>query len=114
MAFAFLFLIRWVACEEPPGAYRDFTIKEYLNHDWPSQILNYRVTFKEGECHVGSLKLIELDSGKTVPFQLSSIETWRRSRLRLATLSFFGSLPANKNRAWRLFYGPKKAKVERA
>ncbi|MDP6118978.1 MAG: heparinase II/III family protein [Planctomycetota bacterium] len=114
MVFAFLFLIRWVACEEPPGAYRDFTIKEYLNHDWPSQILNYRVAFKERECHVGSLILIELDSGKTVPFQLSSIETWRRSRLKSATLSFFGSLPANKNLTWRLFYGPKKARVERA
>ena len=114
MVFAFLFLIRCGASEELTGAHRDFTIKEYLNHNWPSQILNYRVAFKEGECHVGSLKLFELESGKAVPFQLSSVETWRRSRLKSATLSFFGSLSANKTRTWQLYYGPKKVKDEGA
>jgi len=98
--------------EDVGPAHRDFVLTEYLSHHWPSQILNYPVEFADGECYLGSLVLVEAESGERVPFQLSNVSVTRRKSLRSATLSFFGSLPANETRTYRLYFGPKKRKTE--
>ena len=97
---------------EPGPVHRDFVLIEYLNHDWPSQILNYHVEFDDGECHVRSLVLMDAESGERVPFQLSNVIVARQQFLRSATLSFFGTLPANGRHTYRLSFGPKEGRAQ--
>ena len=85
--------------------FREFELAEPFGVAWPEQMVSRELRYAEGACHRESLLLIDVETGKPVPHQLSEEVTWGESKfLRNGVLSWRADLPANETRTWRLAF----------
>jgi hypothetical protein len=64
-----------------------------LGLDWPEEYVSYTVTFGAQSCWHASLRVIDGQSGREVPFQLGDIRYGAGSFIRSCTVTFPASLP---------------------
>lgn len=82
-------------------------LTDHLRHPfywWPQTLLNYPILF-DGPVSASNLTLTESSSGKTVPFQLSSLEKTPDGRFR-STISLLSDLPSGGGRTFVLTQNP--------
>jgi hypothetical protein len=87
--------------EFPSNGNLEFRLEDRLRMpslSWPRTLLEYPVRF-DFPPDASQLRLVDLDSGKEVPFQISNI------RGKLATVSFFSDLPSGAVRRFELSRG---------
>jgi hypothetical protein len=80
-----------------------FELADRLDHpqyDWPRTLLRYDLRF-DRDVRAANLELVETDTGRPHPFQLSDVET-AGGTLAAATVNFFADLPTGAKRVFEL------------
>ena len=91
------------------AAERTIRLKDHINHEWSSELVNYDLVFEPGACHISTMTL-EGPAGP-VAFQLGQPKIDGDGNLISARLSFLTDLPALGEVVYKLGYDgrPRKA-----
>jgi hypothetical protein len=91
----------------PTGGALRFEIRELIEHPfyaWPRTLLTYPVDFSAASARADQLTLVNLETGRAEPFQLSGAQV-EDGRLRFAHVHFFSDLPSGATRRFELKLG---------
>jgi hypothetical protein len=84
-----------------------FELRELIEHpfySWPRTLLTYPVDFTNASIQADQLTLINLETNRAEPFQLSQVET-SNGKLKFALVHFFSDLPSGATRRFELRTG---------
>jgi len=84
---------------------KEFTLTDYLRHDWRDEVVRFGVEFAPGECDGKNLALAQVWDGQRVPCQLIEVARHPDGSVQRARLVFIADLPARQSRTWRLGFG---------